>query len=260
MPVKRILTAILCIALLCAALPLCASADGAGWYVVDSQNPKGYCYLYSAASSMDDVSRNLGRYDNGEYVYVIDYYGGNGYCYVSTQDGKTGYIGAKALKRYYGDVWEDTSPGWYLIASRDPQGYCYLYSEPSSMDGVGYNKGRHNNGEQVYVLSYYGGNGYCFVRTEDGETGYIGAKALMRVSDIQADPTAGWYMVASSQRSYCYLYSKASSSSSDSRNLGRYDNGEWVYVVDFEGENGYCYVFTQDGKTGFMAKSALMKY
>lgn len=254
---KRILSLLLCLALLSAALP--ALADGAGWYVVDSQSPKGYCYLYSNPSSLDHVSRNLGRYDNGEYVYVIEY-DGDGYCRVQTQDGKTGYIGAKALKRYYGDVWADSAPGWFLVASRNPVGYCYLYSEPSSRDGVGYNKGRHDNGEQVYVLSRNAGNGFSFVRTEEGETGYMASSALLRISDITADANTGWYMVASTQRSYCYLYSAASSSDSKSRNLGRYDNGEWVYVVDYEGENGYVFVFTQDGKTGFMAKSALMKY
>ena len=84
--------------------------------------------------------------------------------------------------------------------------------------------------------------------------------ALLRISDIEADPASGWYMVASAERSYCYLYSNPSSLDEVSRNLGRYDNGEWVYVVDYEGENGYSFVFTQDGETGFMATSALMKY
>lgn len=262
---KRILTAALCLMLLAAlALPGVLAESAGAWYVVDSDSPRGYCYLYSKASDRDGISRNLGRYDNGEYVLVLDYYGGRdgkyNYCYVQTQDGKYGYMHDYSLTRYYGNVWADSAPGWFLVASREPQGYCYLYSEPSSLDGVGYNKGRHDNGEMVYVLEYYGGNGYCFVRTEEGETGYIGASALMRISDILADPTTGWYMVASSKRSYCYLYSKASSMDNISRNLGRYDNGEWVYVVDYEGENGYCFVFTQDGKTGFMAKSALEKY
>ena len=178
---KRILASALCLLMLFTlALPLSASASTAGWYVVDSDSPKGYCYLYSQPSTRDGVSRNLGRYDNGEYVYVIEY-DADGYCRVQTQDGKTGYIGAKALRRYYGDVWADSAPGWFLVASRNPVGYCYLYTA-------------------------------------------------------------------------------ASSSSSKSRNLGRHDNGEWVYVVDYEGENGYSFVFTQDGETGFMATSALMKY
>ena len=75
---KRILIVILCLALLSAALLTPALAEGAGWYVVDSQSPKGYCYLYSNPSSLDDFSRNLGRYNNGEWVYVVDYKGENG--------------------------------------------------------------------------------------------------------------------------------------------------------------------------------------
>ena len=71
------------------------------------------------------------RTANGEYVYVIEY-DGDGYCRVQTQDGKTGYIGAKALRRYYGDVWADSAPGWFLVASRNPVGYCYLYTAASS--------------------------------------------------------------------------------------------------------------------------------
>ena len=67
-------------------------------------------------------------------------------------------------------------------------------------------------------------------------------------------------MVASAKRSYCYLYTHPSSSGSKTRNLGRHDNGEWVYVVDYEGENGYSFVFTEDGETGFMDTGALMKY
>ena len=253
---KRILTSVLCLALLCMLLPSPALAEGAGWYVVDSQSPNGYCYLYSNPSSLDEISRNLGRHDNGEYIYVIEY-NADGYCYVSTQEGETGYISAKALRRYYGDVWADSAPGWFLVASRNPVGYCYLYTAASSKSR---NLGRHDNGEQVYVLNYHGGNGYCFVRTQDGETGYMAASALLRISDIEADPTAGWYMVASAKRSYCYLYTGPGSTSNVSRNLGRHDNGEWVYVVDYEGENGYSFVFTEDGETGYMATSALMKY
>ena len=176
---KRILIAILCLTLLSPALFTPVLAEGAGWYVVDSQSPKGYCYLYSNPSSLDEISRNLGRYDNGEYVYVIEY-DGDGYCRVQTQDGKTGYIGAKALRRYYGDVWADSAPGWFLVASRNPTGYCYLYTAASSSSSKSRNLGRHDNGEQVYVLSRNAGNGFSFVRTEEGETGFMATSALMK--------------------------------------------------------------------------------
>ena len=176
---KRILIAILCLTLLSAALFTPVLAEGAGWYVVDSQSPKGYCYLYSNPSSLDEISRNLGRYDNGEYIYVIEY-SADGYCRVQTQDGKTGYIGAKALRRYYGDVWADSAPGWFLVASRNPVGYCYLYTAASSSSSKSRNLGRHDNGEWVYVVDYEGENGYSFVFTEDVETGFMDTGALMK--------------------------------------------------------------------------------
>lgn len=268
---KRFLTFALFLMMLFAlAVPHGLADSGAGWYVVDSDSPKGYCYLYSAASDRDELSYNKGRYDNGEFVYVIDYYGGRdgkyNYCYVQTQDGKTGYMHDYSLTRYYGNVWADTSTGWYVVQSKSPNGYCYLYSEPSSLDGVGYNKGRHDNGELVYVLNYFGGNSYCYVQTMEGETGYIHEDALVRFNGVDnADPDAGWYAVQSkSPYGYTYLYSAASDRDEISYNLGRYDNGEFVYVLEYrggqDGRYNYCYVLTEDGKYGFMHDYALTRY
>lgn len=268
---KRILIAALCLMLLAAlALPGVLAESAGAWYVVDSDSPRGYCYLYSKASDRDGVSRNLGRYDNGEFVYVISYYGGRdgkyNYCYVQTQDGKYGYMHDYSLTRYYGNVWANSSTGWYIVQSKSPNGYCYLYSKPTSQDGVGYNKGRHDNGELVYVLDYYGGNDYCYVQTMEGETGYIKAASLVRFTGYEnADPNSGWYTVYSTDPyGYCYLYSAASDRDHLSSNLGRYDNGEFVYVLEYyggqDGRFNYCYVLTQDGKYGFMHDYALEKY
>ncbi|MGN1368550.1 MAG: SH3 domain-containing protein [Aristaeellaceae bacterium] len=268
---KRFLSLLFCLTLLLTlAAPLCASASGAGWYVVDSDSPKGYCYLYSEPSS--SKGRNLGRYDNGERVYVLDYYGGQegkyNYCHVQTQDGKTGYMHDYSLTRYYGAAWSDNSAGWYVVQSKEPNGYCYLYSEPSDRDGVGYNKGRHNNGEMVYVIAYYGGqdgnNNYCYVRTLEGnETGYMHDYALVRFTGSESsDPLGGWFTVYSTQpRGYCYLYSAPSDRDELSQNLGRYNNGESVLVLVYyggqDGNNNYCYVRTSDGKYGYMHDYAL---
>lgn len=272
---KRFLSIVFCLTLLLTlAVPLGASASGAGWYVVDSDSPKGYCYLYSAASDRSSLSRNLGRYDNGERVYVLDYYGGKdgkyNYCHVQTQDGKTGYMHDYALTRYYGNAWGDNSEGWYVIRSKNPNGYCYLYSKPSDREGVGYNKGRHNNGELVYVISYYGGqdgnNNYCYVRTlEDNEYGYIHDYALTRYTGQDTnDPNGGWYVVRSSQpKGYCYLYSAPSDRDGMSQNMGRYNNGEEVFVLQYrggqDGQLNYCYVRTNDGKYGYMHDYALKR-
>lgn len=187
---KRLLTAVLTLVLMLAmALPLSACAEENGWYVVDS-SARGYAYLYSNASDRDAVSRNLGKYTNGQVVYVLNYYGGQEgqytYCYVQTQDGKTGYMHAAALTRTYTSNWSETSEGWYVVSSTSPKGYTYLYSAASDRDEMGYNKGRYNNGELVYVMDYYGGQdgkyNYCHVRTQDNKTGYMHDYALTPLS------------------------------------------------------------------------------
>ena len=165
-----------------------AEATGEGWYMVASTKPDGYCYLYSAASDRAARSSNLGPYENGELVYVLDYYGGQdgsyNYCHVRTMDGKTGYMHDYSLVRYYGtSAAETTGEGWYMVASTKPDGYCYLYSAPSDRAAKSSNLGPCQNGELVYVLDYYGGQdgsyNYCHVRTMDGKTGYMHDYALV---------------------------------------------------------------------------------
>ena len=70
-------------------------------YRVDPlQKPWNYCYLYSEASDIN--GRNMGKYEKGVVVKVIEYYGGNhgkfNYCYVITQDDKLGYMHDYALQ------------------------------------------------------------------------------------------------------------------------------------------------------------------
>ena len=181
---KRLISVLLALALLTIALPLNALAGEPGWYMVDAS--RGYAYLYSAASDRDGISRNLGRYNNGQVVYVLDFYGGRdgqyNYCYVQTQDGKTGYMHDSALSRTNTSNWDQTSEGWYMVDSTSPRGYTYLYSAASDRDHLSYNKGRYDNGELVYVLDYYGGQdgkyNYCYVQTQDGKTGYMHDYAL----------------------------------------------------------------------------------
>ncbi len=158
-----------------------ASADGYGWYVVESTSPYGYAYLYSNASDRNHLSRNLGRYDNGSYVYVINYYGGRdgnyNYCYVQTVDGRYGYMHDYALRSV-----DQEGLGWFQVQSTSPYGYAYLYSAASDRDHLSSNLGRYDNGSYVYVINYYGGQdgryNYCYVRTVDGRVGYMHDYAL----------------------------------------------------------------------------------
>ncbi|MBE5810387.1 MAG: hypothetical protein E7318_05555 [Clostridiales bacterium] len=197
---KRILTAMMTLVLLTSLfLPQTAGASSSGWYVVESTSPRGYAYLYSAASDRDHLSRNLGRYDNGALVYVVDYYGGQdgkyNYCYVRTQDGKVGYMHDYSLRRSSSNASTSTNNstsssgngvGWFRVESTSPRGYAYLYSAASDRDHLSRNLGRYDNGELVYVLNYYGGQdgkyNYCYVQTQDGKVGYMHDYSLTALS------------------------------------------------------------------------------
>lgn len=269
---KRLISIILSLLLLSTLLPLQALADGSGWYAVDSS--RGYAYLYSNASDRDEISRNLGKYINGRVVYVLNYYGGQegkyNYCYVQTQDGQRGYMHDSALTRTDTCNWAETSEGWYRVASSSPSGYTYLYSAASDRSEKSYNKGRHDNGELIYVVDYYAGQdgkyNYCYVRTEAGETGYMHDYALQRVYGAAAaaeETRSGWYIIASSMPDgYAYLYSAPSDRDEMGYNKGRHDNGEMVYVIDYhggqDGPYNYCLVRTTEGETGYMHDSALI--
>ena len=278
---KRFLSAVLCLTLLLVlAAPLCAFAAGPGWYEVNSSDPYGYCYLYLEPS---DSSRNLGRYDNGTRVYVQNYNGGKegkyNYCRVQTMDGKTGYMHDYALtpvpyasssspSSSSSSDYFDSARAYdlYVVSSDDPVGYCYLYSQPSDRDEISRNLGRYDNGAYVYVLEYYGGRdgnfNYCRVQTMDGKTGYMHDYALTPYADVV---DANVYVVSSSDPyGYCYLYSMASDRNElGSQNLGRYDNGTRVYVLEYwggqDGSYNYCRVKTMDGKFGYMHDYALRK-
>lgn len=155
------------------------------------------------------------------------------------------------------------SEGWYEVLSKEPNGYCYLYSKPTSEDGVSQNLGRYDNGALVYLYEEEGD--YSYVKTRDGKYGYIRTSSLRRYTGtVPSDrDLTGWYIVRSKEpNGYCYLYSKPSSSTG--QNLGRYDNGEYVYVEEYyaggSSQSHFCYVRTQDGKYGYIRSTCIVKY
>ncbi|MBE5786855.1 MAG: hypothetical protein E7324_04860 [Clostridiales bacterium] len=267
---KSIAALLLALTTLLTVLP--AYAGGQGWYVVESTSPYGYCYLYSKPS--DNTGRNLGRYDNGELVYVWEYYGGQegkwNYCYVETQDGKWGYIHDYSLTPYHQtatDYASCTAPQ-YVVYSTDPYGYCYLYSEPSDINGI--NLGRYNNYEIVKVLDYWGGQqgkwNYCKVITQKNKVGYIHDYALVPIDQMVFDYASCnapvYYVYSTDPYGYCYLYSEPSDNTGI--NLGRYENYAKVKVIDYyggqEGKWNYCLVITQKNKLGYMHDYVLKPY
>lgn len=177
--VKSLVALMLLIAMLVPAFS--ASACDVDLYVVQSMQPYGYTYLYSNPSDRDGISLNLGRYDNGSCVYMLDHNGGKDgkfrYCLVMTEDGQVGFMHDYALVSESVavlDYWCSDAPE-YVVDSRDPYGYCYLYSKGSDITGT--NLGRYDNGETVKVLcrnaAKEGRFVYSLVITQDNLLGYV---------------------------------------------------------------------------------------
>ncbi|MCI5565918.1 MAG: hypothetical protein MR400_09570 [Clostridiales bacterium] len=219
-------------------------------YVVESYSPNGYCYLYDQAS--DVYGRNLGRYNNGATVRVIDYYGGNGYCYVYTSDGKLGYIHDYVLTPYNGTLNRDR----YRVYSTNPAGYCYLYDQPSDIKGR--NLGRYDNGAYFEMIDWYADDTYAQVRAEStGKYGYVRKTCLVR-ADSYKPAQAYAYVDSTSPNGYCYLYDQPSDIYGN--NLGRYNNGAVVMIIDWNADTTYAKVETSKGKIGYIRKTCLSLY
>lgn len=216
-------------------------------YVVESYSPNGYCYQYDKPSSV--TGRNLGRHNNGEIVKVIDWYASDEYCYTICSNGKVGYIRKNQLTPRYSA--EDRN--LWRIYSVQPNGYCYMYDQPSSVTGV--NLGRYNNGDYVEMIDFYADENYakvCGVST--GTYGFIRKDCLVYEEDYK--PVQFYvYVNSTDPYGYCYQYDKPSSISG--QNLGRHDNGERVGVIDWYADDVYALVECQNGKVGYIRKTCL---
>lgn len=139
----------------------------------------------------------------------------------------------------------------YVVESFDPNGYCYLYSKASSSSGK--NLGRHDNGEIVKVISHDGS--WYRVVCSNGKVGYIHDYVLTSLADTQNRER--YWIYSTDPYGYCYLYDKPSSSKG--KNLGRYENGEYVQIVDWYADENYAKVFCErTGKYGYINKKNLM--
>ena len=141
----------------------------------------------------------------------------------------------------------------YVVESFEPNGYCYLYDKPS--DIYGKNLGRHENGEIVKVIAFEH-SGYYFVVCSNGKTGYIHDYALKPYEDTLKRNRYRVYSI--DPDGYCYLYDQASDIKG--RNLGKYENGEYIQIVDWDASDDYAQVYCERTKKyGYMHKTALVK-
>ncbi len=141
----------------------------------------------------------------------------------------------------------------YVVESTSPAGYCYQYSKPSSINGI--NQGRHNNGEIVKVIDWDASEGYALTICSNGKVGYIKKNSLA----LKAETTYRemWRVYSVSPNGYCYMYNKPSSIKGT--NLGRYNNGEYLEMVDYNADTNYAKVRdVLKQKVGYVKKSSLV--
>lgn len=137
-----------------------------------------------------------------------------------------------------------------MVESSKPNGYCYLYSKPSSIKGT--NLGRHDNGEIVKVIRHEGE--WYYVVCSNGKTGYIHDYALTKVEP--ADTRERYIVYNNQPGGYTYLYDQPDSSS---MNLGRYENGEYVRIDNWYADEYYAYVMCErTNKYGYINKLDLI--
>lgn len=134
-------------------------------YKIDSNDPDGTCCLYDRPSGTD--GRNLGQYDNGDYVRVI-WDNGNGWYYVACTDGKEGYIDSRFLTPARAQSSRET----YRVRSQSSGGYCTMYDQPSEIYGT--DLGHYDDGELIEIVEWNASEDYAQVMSpRTGKYGYM---------------------------------------------------------------------------------------
>lgn len=176
-------------AMLVSLLPVnTAKASTCGWYEVNA-TPKKYAYLYSNASDRDEISKNMGRYDNGSLVYVIDYYAGKdgkyNYCYVETYDKQYGYMHDYVLSFIAYD--DDYNPGYQKPNGSGSTGGNGSYGSFSSLPLLQFQcRGSVRGGDTVV----YTGPSTNYYRTASGKA-YVGGGESVEVYGKEGN----WYLI-----------------------------------------------------------------
>ena len=204
-----------------------------------------FVYLYPVSNSNGNPD---GKYDNGTVLKMLDYEASKDFARVLAPDGKYGYVSKTGIAKEK----EDGSLGPVLeVFSVYATGYCYMYAKPNS---GAKNLGRYNNGDQIEVIDWGADDNYAKVHgLKDDKYGYIEKKSMHAPG---VSPVKGYMEVcAPGSYDYVYLYRKASDGS---ENLGRYDNGTQIGILDWSATELYALVYTPDEKIGYMKKDWLI--
>ena len=143
----------------------------------------------------------------------------------------------------------------YIITSTLSGQYAYMYDRPSSSEGR--NLGAYSNDTVVKAIDYNASSSFAFVITPDGKTGYIGKSYLTYMPNGYM-PVDLYMVFSTSPAGYCYMYDKPSSS--NGKNLGRYDNYDAIEIINWDADKNYALVRgLKNGKYGYVAKSSLIE-
>ena len=146
--------------------------------------------------------------------------------------------------------YNDTSLPLYVVESFSPNGYCYLYAKASDTST---NQGDHQNGEYVRLIRNEGN--WCHVVCSNGRDGYIRSSCLTPAADTV---TRDIYRVfSSSPKGYCYMYDQPSDIKG--RNLGQYNNGDYLVIVNWDADATFAAVMSPvTNKYGYVRKSCII--
>lgn len=142
----------------------------------------------------------------------------------------------------------------YVVESHQPEGYCYQYSNPSSMDGKSTNQGEHRNGEIVKVISHES-SGWYYTVCSNGKVGYIHDYCLVPLDTSHGQD---YKVLSYDPFGYCYLYDRPDQK--NGRRIGTFSNGEDVKALELYMFTPFVQVFIESTRQyGYILYSALVQ-
>lgn len=158
--------------------------------------------------------------------------------------------------QFTADDYYNTNYPEYVVASKDPNGYCYLYNKPTDLDGQSINLGSYDNDTIVRLLEYEPTRGYHHVVCPDGQIGYMHTYSIV---DAKTLDDRLWYRVYSLDPvGYLYMYNRPTDM--NSINLGEYKDGDFLEMIDWDANEKYAYVRgDKNDQYGYVKKSSIIK-
>ena len=211
-------------------------------YVVIAQQK--YVYTFKETN---ESGQPVGTYTNDTVFKMVDYDSNELFAYVIAPDNKLGYIRKALIMKVYD--YDDESYPSYRVTSTYSTGYLYMYPDPSSN---GTPIAKYNNGTILKVVNYDISATFCLAVGPNGTAGYVAKNQLTEETD---SGKLGPVFEVFSSRKYCYMYAKPNSGST---NLGRYNNGDQIEIIDWGADASYAFVRgVKDNKYGYIQKASL---